>query len=147
MGVNRKAYLAGKLVEFLNQTGTRQQDLADYAGIGQGLVADHIRQKSFPKIAVLLKYRDFFTRKLAREVTLYELTNDPIFRDMEQKVDAIKDGASSLSPKGREFALLYNGITDESKKELIEAMIIKAAESKAKSESQDKEDSKNKDNK
>lgn len=137
--------MAGKLVELLNQTGAIQQDLADFAGIGQGLVADHIRQKSFPKITILIKYRDFFTRKLARTVTLYELTNDPIFKDMEQKIESVKNGASSLSPKGREFARLYNGITDESKKELIEAMVVEAAEGKAKSESQDKEEPEKKD--
>lgn len=135
MGANRKAYLAGKLVEFLNQTGAIQQELADFAGIGQGLVADHIRQKSFPKIAVLLKYRDFFTRKLARAVTLYELTNDSIFKGIEKEANAIGD----LTAEERAVVDAYNALPDDDwRKKAIEEILLKTKEVEKKKNSKDK---------
>lgn len=117
--------MAGKLVEFLNQTGTIQQDLADFAGIGQGLVADHIRQKSFPKIAILLKYRDFFTRKLARTVTLYELTGLESLKGIERDADAVGD----LSAEEKAVLEAYNSLPDDDwRKKAVDEILLKRKE-------------------
>lgn len=125
MGVNRKAYLAGKLVELLNQTGAIQQDLADFAGIGQGLVADHIRQKSFPKINILLKYRDFFTRKLARVVTLYELTNLESLKGIEKEADAVGD----LTDEEKAMLEAYNSLPDDDwRRKAVDEILLKRKE-------------------
>lgn len=124
--------------------GLNQVELAKKSGVPQSLISQHL--SGHPNVQTpSLKTLVALARAL--NCTLEELTGLESLRGIEKKVEAVKDGASSLSPKGREFAHLYNSITDESKKELIEAMIIKAAESKIKSESHDKEDSENKDKK
>lgn len=134
-----------RLAELMEKRGISGRELSKKSGVHYVQIMGYLRtdpkQGKLPTIENLIKLAQ------ALRVTLEELTGLDSLRGMEQKVDAVKNGASSLSPKGREFASLYNSITDESKKELIEAMIIKAAESKAKSESQNKEDSEKEDKK
>ena len=63
-----KEHLSKKMLELLTIQGRTQVELADFAGVQQGLVADHIRGKAYPKLKLLIKYAKFF------RVSLYELT-------------------------------------------------------------------------
>lgn len=132
------------LARIMREGDINQVELAKKSGISQPRISGYLSESKYAKFPSL---KNLIKLARALHVSLEELTGLESLRGMEQKVEALKDGAGSLSPKGREFARLYNNITDESKKELIEAMIIKAAESKAKSESHDTEESENKDEK
>jgi len=59
-----KRHISGKLVELLAAADATQVELAAFAQTTQGSVGDHIRRRAFPKLNMLFKYSEFFTRKL-----------------------------------------------------------------------------------
>lgn len=134
-----------KLAELMEKRGISGRQLAKKSGVSYVMIMSYLRsdqrQGKYPSLKSLIA--------LARALncTLEELTGLESLRSMEKKTEAVKSGEYNLSPKAKEFARLYNNITDKSKKELIEAMIVKAAESKAKDESQNKEESEKRDEK
>jgi len=118
MGLNKKMFLADKILELLNMTSKTQVDLAKYAGIKQGHVNDHIRGKAYPKFPTLAKYTEFFSLHLGRKLTFYELTGDEIFINLDKQIRNIP----GLPEKAKQFVELFEKLPDD-KKKIIEQMI------------------------
>ena len=112
--------------------GLNQVELAKKLGISQSVISGWLRDRNEPNLPMLLKLSQYF------QVSLADLTGLESLKGIKQKVDDVKAGKVELSEQAIEFARLYNGITDESKKELIEAMILKAAEGKVKKNGENK---------
>lgn len=89
----RSRFLADKIIEFLSRQGRTQRELAKFAGISTGHINNHITGVAYPKIETLIKYARFFG------VTLYELTGNEIYRNIEAR-------AESRIPTPEEIALL-----------------------------------------
>lgn len=116
----------------MSRMGLNQVELAKKLGISQSVISGWLRDRNEPNLPMLLKLSQYF------QVSLADLTGLESLKGIKQKVDDVKAGKVELSEQAIEFARLYNGITDESKKELIEAMILKAAEGKVKKNGENK---------
>ncbi len=101
----RKAHLAKKLVSLLAESGQSQTELARFCGVAQGLIADHIREKAFPKIDLLIAYSDFFTKHLGREITLFELTGIEALKGYTKKPE--------ISSAAKEAGSIFEQIPDD----------------------------------
>ena len=109
---DQKRHLANKLTQLLDESRSTQVELAKFSGCGQGLVAEHIRQTAFPRLPLLLKYSEFFTRKCGRFVSLYELTGLEYLKEIEDR--ARKLDPTKLDDKTRKFAELYKSLPESS---------------------------------
>lgn len=110
-GVNiekQKTYLSRKLQELLEVQKRTQTELADFANIGQGLVADHIRMRAYPKIDLLIKYAKFF------RISLFELTGIEEFK----KIDL----GQELTENEKVFLESYDRLKEDEKALIINMM-------------------------
>lgn len=100
----KNEYLARKLYDLLAKSGKTQVQLAEFCGVSQGLVSNHLTQNkdAYPKIELLIKYARFFG------ITLFELTGNPVFKGIEFE-------AATLQPTEAELDFLrrYHDLPDD----------------------------------
>lgn len=115
-----KQHLAEKLVALLEETDETQASLAEFCGIHQGQVADHIRGRSYPKFQLLLRYWRFFKDRLERPFTLYELTGLELVRDFEHETQA----GATADEAARKFWSAYQALpADDPRRRAIDTLL------------------------
>jgi transcriptional regulator with XRE-family HTH domain len=126
-----------KLRELMQKRNINQSDLSRYTGISQATISLYLSGKVKPQdIGILRQLSKFF------HVSLYELTGLESLRGMEQKAEDVQSGKIKLTERAEQLGRLYNGLTDDTARELIQDMILRAAEREAKKkEGGDKEKS------
>ncbi len=111
---DKKDYLSRQLVQLLNAKEATQTQLAKFAGISQGLVANHIQQRAYPGLETLLKYAQFF------RVSLYELTGIESLKDAEKGMAEQKDNPD---PEALAMWEAYQALPDGPEKAFIRAKL------------------------
>jgi hypothetical protein len=130
MDAELKSHLAKKLTSLLDETGETQASLARFCSIKPGLIADHIRSKAYPRMALILKYWQFFKNKLDRPFTLYELTGLELVKELE-----LDTRESAIDGSVRRILESYANLSkDDPRKKAIDALLLADDEASSGSE-------------
>jgi len=111
-----------KLAGLMAQRHTNQSDLAKIIGMSKTAVSQWLAGNREPDLRALLKLSRYF------RVSLYDLTGLESLREIENIMARVRNKKLRLSERAIELAALYDRITDPSAKELIETLLLKAAE-------------------
>lgn len=91
----QREHFRTKLLRLLQEAEVSQLQASKDMDMSQGTIADHISGRAYPKVQQLLVYRNYFSKRLRRQVTLYELTGHDDFyhienMDQARLIEAIK---------------------------------------------------------
>ena len=104
-------YLSEMLARLLTDQRRTQAELARFAKITQGQVANHIKGTAYPKVELLIKYARFF------KVTVEQLTGNPVY--------SVLDAADpSLSEEAVAFCRAFDSLpTDDPRRRAIRVLL------------------------
>lgn len=113
------------LCRLMEMRDLNQVQLSQRSGVSQSLISKHVRGESTAKTPSL---KTLIALAYALRCTLEELTGLQSLRGIEEKIIRSKSGNLKLSDRAINLAKVYDRIPDPDAKELIEAMLFKAAE-------------------
>jgi len=105
-----REFLAKRLSEWLKASGKKQADLAAYCNVGAGHIGDHFSARNYPKLSMLIKYRDFFRRYYDLSITMYDLTG----------IEGLKQpSANNISAERLEFIQKVESLPEEDRSIMV----------------------------
>lgn len=114
-----------RLAEMMKKRRLSGRLLAKRSGVHYVQIMGYLRAD--PKQGKFPSLQNLTALARALNCTLEELTGLESLRGIEKKIEK-----PELSERALEFAHLYNGLSDDTAKELIQDMILKAAERETK---------------
>jgi len=113
------------LCRLMELKALNQVELARKSGVSQSLISKHVRGEATAQTPSL---KTLIALARALGCTLEELTGLKSLSGIEDTMARVRDKRLKLSDRAIELAALYDRITDPSARELIETLLLKAAE-------------------